>query len=925
MTMTVVVAQVAVQVTSVTPAAALPATVTDVNPDVSTSPDADATTGGRVNHITNVAGNNQTYYAASEQGGLFKTTNGGSNWTHLDGHVPEVTWDVKANPGATSTVYATSFYDGKVSSTSGIEVSTDSGATWSHPASATPGASAHCSAVPKAEPAALGIGIRPDATSNVFVGTNCGVARSTDSGATWTFIDPTPATTNASKVWAVLPMSGGTIEACGDDGFFRSTDNGDTWTPATTPPPAGICSLAVSPDESYVMFATASNNHAWESDDSGATWTDIGKFGDPGQGRIPFVSTNNRTAGFDLWFGDVTLWRVACTTPATPAPGGTTRCGVGGTVNGPFTRSVGGHDDLGSVAFDSAAANDACPRLFSSDGGAHVNQTGGNPACQNPTWNRANVGLHALWVFGMSGTDLAGAGNEGLFFGVQDDGFHATTTAGNNPPTWSNPQCCDGFDVVSDANRTVNTICCFTPAPATRLFLGNAAGTVQNFVPNQPPGSIVGFTSTSSLVEFGDKQYGVLTTSGLFLTTDITLNPITWTQLGSATSPAGACGVSLAISGGTPTFFLQAGSCTGSSGDQIWRFTGTGAGSWTRIDNNNGVTGGFGIFAVDGGDPNRIYASNLAPAGPRMIRSNDGGSTYTPDTALDAMMTGNGAFYYRNSSGPTNFTGTSGYVQPTLVAFDPSDSSTLVAGGHDSGVFVSRNNGVTWSLATDPYTPGVSGRAHLSQPRFAYFDHDGAGLLGVYIGTQGRGVWRIVPPAAPACTSTQTGDITGPLTVTAGNSLCIVNARVYGPITVQSGGALTVANSKLYRGVSSTGSTFTQICGSQLSPPATPATPTLEVTGSTGSITVGDTTAGCGTNQVAGTTNLSTNGSDVTFGNNQTSDNVTVNGNTGSPIVIKGNTLFKGALGCAGNTVAPTNAGQTNTAAGGKTGQCAAL
>jgi hypothetical protein len=423
-------------------------------------------------------------------------------------------------------------------------------------------------------------------------------------------------------------------------------------------------------------------------------------------------------------------------------------------------------------------------------------------------------------------------------------------------------------------------------------------------------------------VQFGSKAYGVLTSSGLFLTNDITVNPITWTQLGASTSPANACGVYESASGGTPTFFLQAGNCGGSNNDQVWKFVGTGTGSWTRIDNNDSVTGGFGIFAVDPSNPNRLYASNMAPGGPRMIRSNDGGTTYTPDTALDAMMTGNGKFYYRNSSGPTNFTGTNGYAQPTLVGFDPSDSNTLVAGGHDSGVFVSRNNGVTWSLATDPYTPATSGRAHLSQPRFAYFDHDGGGLLGIYIGTQGRGVWRIVPPAAPACTSVLTGDVSTPPTVGSGQSLCIVNARVVGPVTVNSGGALTVANSKLYQGVTSTGSVFTQICGTELSPPSTGAT--VNITGSTGSITVGDAAAGCGTNLIAGDVNLSSNGSDITLGNDQISAGATVNTNTGSPIVIKGNVIKK-VLACSGNTVSPTNSGQANNVSGGSTGQCAGL
>jgi len=51
----------------------------------------------------------------------------------------------------------------------------------------------------------------------------------------------------------------------------------------------------------------------------------------------------------------------------------------------------------------------------------------------------------------------------------------------------------------------------------------------------------------------------------------------------------------------------------------------------------------------------------------------------------------------------------SDYPQPTLVAFDPADPDILVAGGADSGVFISTNGGTRWQLVTDPFAPGTSG------------------------------------------------------------------------------------------------------------------------------------------------------------------------------------------------------------------------
>ena len=199
--------------------AAAPLTITfeDVNPNSSTldPTDPDGASGGRINKLASVPGDNQTFYAASEWGGLYKSVDGGQTWSRLDGHMPVATWDVGVDPFATSNVYATSFYGGRLNSISGIQVSADAGVTWVHPATAhpdptlegtpddnTPDPAFSCLRDPgedltqpevrRVEPSAFGIGIRPDASQNVFVGTNCGVAISNNSGATWRFVDPTP-------------------------------------------------------------------------------------------------------------------------------------------------------------------------------------------------------------------------------------------------------------------------------------------------------------------------------------------------------------------------------------------------------------------------------------------------------------------------------------------------------------------------------------------------------------------------------------------------------------------------------------------------------------------------------------------------------------------------------------------------------------
>ena len=137
-----------------------------------------------------------------------------------------------------------------------------------------------------------------------------------------------------------------------------------------------IGSIVVSPDEPDVLFATT-GTLVWESPDGGNTWT--GLTNPSAQGRIPFVKTNQRAgANFDLWFGDVSLNQATCTTPA--GGGSAPRCPPNSWVT-TGDRSNGAHADMGDVAFDPQAADDACPLLISSDGGVYLNTITKSPDC----------------------------------------------------------------------------------------------------------------------------------------------------------------------------------------------------------------------------------------------------------------------------------------------------------------------------------------------------------------------------------------------------------------------------------------------------------------------------------------------------------------------------------------------------------------
>lgn len=746
--------------------------VRDISPDRSSNASPMAASGGRVNNIGTDRSTPARLYAASEYGGLWRSDDNGDRWRHLDGHVPTVTWDVKVDPANSNRVYATSFYDGRVNSRSGINVSTDAGTTWTHPVTAVPPTGFCDGEIRRTEPAAFGIAIDPANSNRVFIGTNCGLAVSTDAGVTWNFLDPTPGDA-AGDVIDVIVHHAGIIDVCGDDGHRRSTNGGATWTTAATVPlPNGQCSLAVSPDEDYVLFAVVGTT-IFESDDAGQSWP-ITYVNPRPQGRIPFVVTNQRAgATYDLWFGDVTHHRGTCTTPATPAPGGAQRCNASaGWVA--FTRTSGAHDDSADLAFAPGVASDACPVLFASDGGVYRNTLAASPACHSPVYAQPTVTPHALWNYSFSGVSRPGAATEHLYMGHQDNGTAGATNGGAAAVGWTNETCCDGFDALGDATRGITTACCFGGATLLlRSGPGLTGGSTQ--ITNTPPGTLRTFEHLEAFQTFGPDDYVVATTTGVFVTFDIGATGAgqpQWAQLGAGvTSPVSPCGLQVVQSGGTPIFFAKSGGCDGDAQGRLFRHTGSATGgTWQEVTRPAGG-GGFGVYAVDPGNPQRIIASHVGrPGGSRMVLTTNGGTTWHPLPALDALMTGGGVFKYDTVTGPTVFTGRNGYPQPTLVAFDPNDSDIVVAGATDSGVFISTNGGTRWQRVTDPITPGVSGTPHIPRPYYAHFDHDApGGDINLYLGTRGRGAWRLTfakvgmpeiqvpsPPAfLPACVGTR--------------------------------------------------------------------------------------------------------------------------------------------------------------------------
>ena len=777
----------------------------DISPDSHDLPPNGAS-GGRVNGV-DIAPDGTTFYAASEFGGVFKSSDGGATWSRLVRHLPKATWDIAVDPSDPNIVYATSLYDGRKVSRSGIQVSRNAGASWGKPATAKAPLTFNCPAVRRDEPAAYGIAVHPGLPSSVYVGTSCGLAISTDSGVTWTFRDPTPASP-ASDVWDVeahLGSSGQLIlDVCGDDRVLRSIDGGATWVQSASGPNPGRCSIAVSPHEPNVLFVISDATRVFESDDGGVTWAELGTAPSIA-GRVPFVITNARSeTTFDLWYADRELFRASCTSGG---PG--RRCPPPASwVNS----TSGAHFDAGDLEFAPGGPS-ACPRLFSSDGGVHVNTVATSPDCHAPVWARSNVGLHALLLTAMAGLSRPFSA-EHVYFGTHDNGLFGSSNVTATTPTWKSPACCDVYDVATDGSLVLQSFCCSAGRGSSLLLKDLALSTsIALGDDNYPPSgrfNAGGIKAIDVIDSFGPSSFVVITRDcttppdgidnngngsideveetrgcrgldgGVFVTSNINAHDVVWTELGNGTEPPSdsqVCGVKgsqTVVKHATfpvvlPVFYVQVGpqpNCNGNTGEQLWRYVGTGAnGTWTRIDDTLG-RGGIGMWDVDPNDADRLYASWLLPPG-HMVSSTDGGDTWAVDTDLDALMKDDGdyAFLHSRSASISGFSGESS--EPSFVAYDPEDPNIVAAGGMHSGLFVSSDAGANWAQVDDEEAKFAP---HISRPRFVHFDHEPSGSTTLYVGSEGMGVWRIPLPTTDVALSSN-GLSSRPAEVPAGTTL----------------------------------------------------------------------------------------------------------------------------------------------------------
>jgi photosystem II stability/assembly factor-like uncharacterized protein len=246
---------------------------------------------GRVAAVAVDPTNTNTVYAGAAQGGIWKTTDGGTTWTPLtDTQVSLATGSMTLDPENHLTIYVGTGEENNSGDSyygAGILKSTDGGSTWTNIPGPFAGGSGGGARIG-------GIAVSPTNSQIVLAAIGCcapnnsGVYSSGDGGNTWTQV----LNVNGSQAYNVIfdtVNSSNVYASIDNNGVYKSTNAGTTWvadngTGATALPTGGSTgrvALAMDPNNTSTLYAGVTDNASnsllglYKTTNGGSTWTQL--------------------------------------------------------------------------------------------------------------------------------------------------------------------------------------------------------------------------------------------------------------------------------------------------------------------------------------------------------------------------------------------------------------------------------------------------------------------------------------------------------------------------------------------------------------------------------------------------------------------------------------------------------------------------
>jgi len=692
-------------------------------------------TSGRVTALAVDPTDANTAYLGGAQGGIWKTTDGGANWTPLTDDQASLAIGSLAidpnscSPGPCKIIYAgTGEENFSVDSYYGAGVlkSSDAGNTWTRlgagvfvgPFSGgfSPGGGARIGAfaVHPTNSQILLAGVQIFLSADT--GTSSGIYRSTDGGSTWTQVlsgaagvevlfDPT----NGNVAYAALGTTGGDPQ----NGVYRSTDGGQSWSRVTntgnvlpTGTALGRIALAIAPSTPSTLYASIQDPRSatfgsllgmFKTTDGGTTWSKL---------TVPDYCRDQ------CWYDNFV--RVSPTSASIVFVGGSAastgfllRSTDGGNNWSDFS-SGGGvllHVDQHALAFSAGGS-----RLYvGNDGGAYRTD---NPTAVSISWLNLNSTLNITQFY--PGHSIHPSSQFIGFGGTQDNGTQKFTGS----PLWTELTCGDGgWTAIDPSVPSTVYAACQNIDVRKSVFDGNR----NTFFPSDsgitqtdrsafiPP--MVIDPSTPQRLYFGTFRV-YQTTNGASSWTAVA-NDLTGTGSGSSGPDVSTIAVapsnSNVVYAGTDNGRVAVCQTAGSAAPGCWQDVGTGlpnrAVTQTAVDASD--TSGHTAYVTFSGFSGCTGCDNLG----HIFKTINAGAAWLP-------ISGN------LPDTPVND-----------IVIDPDVPNTLYV-GTDIGVFVTNDGGLTWSPMSTA-SPGVPGLPRVTVLSLKLREPSRT----LRAATHGRGVW----------------------------------------------------------------------------------------------------------------------------------------------------------------------------------------
>jgi uncharacterized protein (TIGR03437 family) len=698
-------------------------------------------TAGRVNAIAIDPRNNDVIYIGAAEGGVWKTTDGGVNWTPLtDDQASLANGAIALDPNHPDTVYVGTGEENFAQDSyygAGILKSTDGGATWVNILG------------PFLRDKIGALVVHPTNSQILLCTSTTGVWRSADAGATWTpvltgatgislAVDPT----NGDSIYVSLGATAGNSK----NGVYHSTDAGLTWkqvagTGSASLPTSNVgrIEIAMAPSDPATLYVQIQNSLTasfgtllgiYKTTDGGTTWT-----------RLPVPASMAVLWGNQLWYDNPIC--VHPTDPNVVYSGGVQifRTLDGGTTWTALAQAgsnlVSIHVDFHHLVF----TPDGNKLLLANDGGMY-SATGVNVPGNSLNWTNLNNTLAITQFY--PGMAVDPARPDAAIGGAQDNG----TQRYGGVESWNNVTCGDGgFQAIDPSNpalaygscqfigveRTLNV-------GGTGLWLPAVYGIDQTDTPNtsfMAPLTID--PSNPQILYFG--------TYRLWQTRDSAgrwsaISPdLTGGKKGALRTIAVAPADSNVVYAGTSNSKVFSTSDAQNGASSAW------------TDRSAGLPGrAITHIAVDPLDSSTAYVTFSGFFTPGSI---------TPDIAGHIFKTTDGGAHWSDASGNL------ANIPVNILVIDPDLPQTLYI-ATDAGVMVTLDGGANWSSLGKSLPKVAVLSLVLQRPtRVLRAATHGRSVWDILVPLSGAGLAPAIDSIAPASANWGGGDFT--LTVTGSN------------------------------------------------------------------------------------------------------------------------------------------------------------